>query len=170
MKALAPAVPPVLILGTQMVSSVFGPTGVSTGSVLSSANTFFQSNSTHFCVWSQTDTATASKRCTMPYYDLTRQIHTSMSRWAGAAAARSSLANIPFQRKSSHFLQLTDENDVFVCHWRLANLDSWPHLRHGCALVHHSFSEWQYLARVCFPSPKTHAQTQLSRRFPLEIL
>ena len=95
-------------------------------------------------------------------------------------------------RKSSHLLQLTDheslfrwhavqrscfldsmlrENDVFVCHWRLANPDSMaPSLiqiacRHGRVLVHHSFSEWQHLARVRFP--KKRAQTQFSRRFSL---
>ena len=48
-----------------------------------------------------------------------------------------------------------------VCHWRPANPDSmapspiqiacW----HGRVPVHHSFSEWQHLARVCFPK-NTH--------------
>ena len=109
----------------------------------------FRSHSTCLCVWSQTDTATAARRCTMPCYDSSRrEVHTSMSRWALVLLRHNRRFQVfrpAIPRKSSHFLELTDhesffwwhavqrsrildpifrENDVFVCHWRLANPDS----------------------------------------------
>ena len=165
---------------------MIGPTGVPTGSALSSANAF--SNRTrHASVWSQTDTATAARRCTMPRYNSCRQVHTSMSRWALVLLRHNRRFQVfrpAIPRKSSHFLYLTDhesffpwhavqrsrfldpifrENNVFVCHWRLANPDSMaPSLIqiacwHGCVLVHYSFSEWQHLARVRFTKTRTNA-------------
>ena len=159
---------------------MIGPTVVSTGSAPLVGQCLLQSHSTGFCVWSQTDTATAAGRCTMPRYDLSRQVHTSMSRWALVLLRHNSRFQVfrpAVPRKSSHFLKFTEhesffrwhavqrsrflnpinrENNVFVRHLRLANPDFMvPSLiqiacRHGCVLVHHSFSEWQHLARVRF--------------------
>ena len=139
----------------------------------------FQSHSTCFCVWSQTDTATAAKRCTMPCCDSSRQVHTSMSRWAFLLRhnRRFQVFRPAVPRKSSHFREFflrwhagqRSQNDVFVCHWRLANPDSMaPSLIqiacwHGRVLVHHSFSKWQHLARVPFPK-NTH-----KRRSPVDF-
>ena len=116
----------------------------------------------------------------MPSHDHGRQVHTSTSRWALVLLRhnrRFQVCRPAVPRKSLHFLQLTDheslfrrhavqrscfrdsslrENDVFVCHWRLANPDSMaPSLTqiagwHVRVLVHHVFSEWQHSARVCF--------------------
>ena len=153
---------------------MIGPTGVPTGSALSSANAF--SNRTQHAIVSgpKPDTATAARRCTMPCCDSSRQAHTSMSRWALVLLRHNRRFQVfrpAVPRKSSHeslfkrhavqrscFLEsILRENDVFVCHWRLTNQDSMaPSLIqiacwHGRVLVHHSFSEWQHFARVRFP-------------------
>ena len=136
-------------------------------------------NSTSFCVRSQADTATAARRCSKPRHDLGRQVHTSISRWA-SVLLRHKVSALPFQGsrrtffnslitnlffwwhavQRSRFLDSTHrENNVLVCHWRFANPDTTtPSLiqsacRHGRVHVHHShsFSQWQHLARVCFP-------------------
>ena len=166
-----------------VAGSVIGPTPAPTGPALALSS---PSHSAGFCVWSHTDTATAARRCTMPYHDIGRQVHMSMSKWALVLLRHNRRFQVfrpAFPRKSSHFLQLTDheslfrrravqrscfldsillENDVFACHWRLANPDSvTPSLIqiacwHGRVLVHHSSSEWQHLARVRFFSKNTH--------------
>ena len=70
------------------------------------------------CVWSRTDTTTAARRCIMPRYDLSRQVHTSMSRWALVLLRHRCFqvfgSIIP--RKSSHFLNLTDHESFFQWH------------------------------------------------------
>ena len=92
-----------------VAGSVISPTGASTGSALSSDQCLFQSHATCSCIWSQTDTATAARRCTMPCYDLCRQVHTSMSRWALVLLRHNRRFQVfrpAIPRKSSHFLLL----------------------------------------------------------------
>ena len=156
------------------MDSKIGPTGAALA--LSSA-TPFPNRTRHACVRSPTETVTAARRCTMPRYHLSRQVHVDIH--LGLVASQSLLSKIS-SCQSSHFLQLADheallkrhavqrsrfqdsilrENDVFVCHWRLSNPDSmtpspiWIACWHGC--VDHSFSEWQHQARVRFPK-NTH--------------
>ena len=137
-------------------------------------------------MWSQADTATAARRCTMPCHDRGRQVHTSVSRWAFTVVAFKFSA-LRFQGRPRTFFNslitnlssggtrcndlafwtpFSVRNDVFVCHWRLANPDSMvPSLIqidcwHGRVLVRHSFSEWQHVARVRFPK-NTHKRSSL---------
>ena len=155
-----------------------------------------QSHSTFFSVRSQTDTATAARRCTKLCHDLGRPVHTSMSRWALVLLRHNRCFQVlrpAVPRNSSHFLQLTDHeslfkwhavqrsrfldttfrvNDVFVCHWRLANPDSMaPSLIQICLLARMCTCTALFLRMgilgSCTLSQK-HAQTQFSRRFSLE--
>ena len=153
---------------------MIGRTGASTGSAPSSANAF--------------PIALGKLLCVVPNRHTSRQVHMSMSKWALVLLRhdrRFQVFRPAIPRKSSHFLLLTDhesffqwhavqrsrfldaifrENDLFVCHWPLANPDSMaPSLIqiacwHGCVLVHHSFSEWQHFARVRFPK-NTHKRS-----------
>ena len=160
---------------------MFGPTGVPTGSALSSANAFSNRTRhasvcgpkptqplqpgvapclattlvvkyTHRCPdgpWSCCITIVAFKFFALPFQGSRRTFfkltdHESFPRW-------------PAVQRSRFLEPIFRENDVFVCHWRLANPDSMaPSLIqiacwHGCVPVHHSFSEWQHWARVRFP-------------------
>ena len=97
MTTLAPAAPPTP-----------APTGFALAFFVSQC--LFQSHTTFFCVRSQTDTATAARRCTKPCHDLGREVHTSMSRWSLVLLRHNRCFQVlrpAVPRKASHFLQLT---------------------------------------------------------------
>ena len=169
-----------------MAGSVIGPTGASTGSALSSANAF--SNRTRHasvcgpkptqalhpgvapCLattrvveytrrcpdgpWSCCVTIVAFKFSALPFQGSPRTFNSPITNLSSGGTRCNDLAFwTPFSVRM-----------MFVCHWRLANPDSMaPSLIqiacwHGCVLVHHSFSEWQHLARVRF-SQNTHKRS-----------
>ena len=134
-----------------VAGSAIGPTPAPTGAALASlvSQCPCQSHSTCFCVRSQTDTATAARRCTMPSHDLrSSSTHVNVQVGLGSVASQSSLSSLPPCRSNEVFaLSLNSlitnlffrrhaverscfldsslrENDVFVCHWRHANPDS----------------------------------------------
>ena len=167
---------------------MIGSTGASTGSALSSANAF--SNRTRQASVCGPKPTQPLQPGVAPCLATTLVVKYTrlMSRWALVLLRhnrRFQVSALPFQGSPRTFFnslitnlssggtrcndrRLLDpifrENDVFVCHWRLANPDSMaPSLIqiacwHGCVLVHHSFSEWQHLARVRFPK-NTHKRS-----------
>ena len=120
----------------------------------------FQSHSTRVCVQSQTATATAARRCTMPCHDLGRQVRTWTSRWVLVLLRHDRCfqgLSHSMPGKSPHLLQLADHESLIK--WRtplsvrlicspvkgalppesvtpsLIQIAGW----HGCVLVHHPF-------------------------------
>ena len=151
---------------------------------------FRQPNSACFRVWSQTDTATAAGRCTMPRYDLSRQVHTSMSTWALVLLRHNRCCQglrpaVP--RKSSHFLQLTDHESLFRWHAVLRSrfLDSRLSVALCQPRFHGTISDPDcLLARMCTCTSlflrmatlglctlsQKHAQIQFSRIFTWNLV
>ena len=76
MKTLAPAVPPVLVLGTRWQAECSVQLALRLDLYcFFVSQCLFKSHSVGFCVRSQADTATAARRCTMPRYYSSRQVH-----------------------------------------------------------------------------------------------
>ena len=181
LKTLAPAVAPVLILGTRWQAQESGLLAFRQD-LLSRRPMPFSNRTRHASVCGpKTGTATAARRCTKPWpRPWSSSTHVDVQMGLGPVASQSLLSSSPpFQGSPRTFLNSlitnlsssgTRCNDLafwttfsvrMMCSSVIGALPTHgPSLiqvacRHGRVLVHHSFSKWQKLASVCFPK-KTH--------------
>ena len=166
---------------------MIGPTGVPTGSALSSASAFFNRiRQASVCGPRPTQPLQPGVPPCLATTLVVKNTHVDVQMGLAPVASQSSLSSFPPCHSKEvlvpSFSLITNLSSGgtrcnglalwtpfsvrMMCssHWRLANPDSMTQSLiqiacwHGCVFVHHSFSEWQHLARVRFPK-NTHERS-----------